>query len=63
MSYLPATFKAAQSRSPLKAVVDTFGTELLNAENSLAALMRAHWVDHADNGAQKINDLAQLASL
>ena len=63
MSYLPATFKAAQTHSPLKAVVDTFGTELLNAENSLAALMRAHWVDHADKGAAKIDDLSQLAAL
>ena len=63
MSYLPGTFKAAQTNSPLKAVVDTFGTELLNAENSLAALMRAHWVDHADKGAPEFDDLDKLAAL
>jgi len=63
MSYLPATFKAAQTHSPLKAVMDTFGNELQNAENSLAAVMRAHWVDHADNGMNKIDDLIQLAAL
>ena len=63
LSYLPDTFKVSGTRSPLKTVVDTFGSELLHAENSLAALMRAHWVDHADNGVDKIDDLARIASL
>lgn len=63
LSYLPGTFKAANHQSPLRAVVDTFGSELLKAENSLAALMRSHWVDHADYGATRIDDLAKIASL
>jgi hypothetical protein len=44
-------------------LVNTFGTELQQAENSLAALMRAHWVDHADQREEFINDLAQIAAL
>lgn len=63
LSYLPETFRAGPSRSALRAVVDAFGRELLAAENSLAALMRAHWVDHADKGAEEIDDLARLAAL
>jgi hypothetical protein len=63
LSYLPSTFKVSGTRSALKTVVDTFGRELLHGENSLAALMRAHWVDHADSGADKIDDLARIAAL
>src|SRR5262249_11872885 len=40
-----------------------FGGELLSAENSLAAIMAAHWVDHADRGAELIDDLARIAAL
>ncbi len=63
LGYLPLTFQAAAGRSALRAVVGAFGGELLSAENSLAALMRAHWVDHADKGAAEILDLGRLAAL
>ncbi len=63
LALLPGTFQAAAVRSPLRALVDAFGSELLAAENSLAAVMRAHWVDHADKGAAEILDLASFAAL
>ena len=37
--------------------------ELIAAENSLAAVMAAHWVDHADRGAKRIDDLQRMAAL
>ncbi len=63
VGYLPLTFQAAAGRSALRAIAGAFGNELQSAENSLAALMRAHWVDHADKGAETIDDLARIASL
>ncbi len=63
LSYLPRTFRALPRPTALYSVVDAFGNELLNAENSLAALMLAHWVDHADKGAEFISDLACIAAL
>lgn len=63
LSYLPSTFRALPKPTALYSVVDAFGNELLHAENSLAALMLAHWVDHADKGAEQIDDLARLAAL
>src|SRR5260370_13874702 len=63
LSYLPRTFSALPRPTALYSVVDAFGSELLKAENSLAALMLAHWVDHADKGAEFISDLACIASL
>ncbi|MES1243761.1 MAG: hypothetical protein ABUT39_19305 [Acidobacteriota bacterium] len=63
LGYLPLTFQAASGRSALRAIAAAFGGELQSAENSLAALMRAHWVDHADKGAEEIDDLRRLASL
>lgn len=63
LSYLPPTFRPAQQLSALEAVADAFGTELLLAENSLVNVMRAHWVDHADRGAEVIDDLARIAAL
>jgi hypothetical protein len=63
LGYLPLTFQAAAGRSALRAIAAAFGGELQTAENSLAALMRAHWVDHADKGAEAIDDLARIASL
>jgi hypothetical protein len=67
LSYLPGTFRTAAQPgagpSALRSVVDAFGRELLAAENNLAAVMRAHWVDHADRGADEIDDLARLAAL
>jgi len=63
LSYLPGTFRALPRPTALYAVVDAFGNELLLAENSLAAVMQAHWVDHADRGAEDIEDLACIAAL
>ena len=63
LSYLPGTFRALPRPTALYSVVDAFGSELLKAENSLAALMLAHWVDHADGGDEFISDLACIAAL
>ena len=63
LSYLPGTFRALPRPTALYALADTFGNELQQAENSLAALMMAHWVDHADKGAEFICDLAGIAAL
>ena len=63
LSYLPSTFRALPKPTALHSIVDAFGGELLQAENSLAALMLAHWVDHADRGEELIQDLACIASL
>lgn len=63
LSYLPGTFRALPKPTALHALVDAFGSDLLKAENSLAALMLAHWVDHADRGAEWIQDLGCLAAL
>lgn len=63
ISYLPSTFDASRQTSVLYNIVDAFGGELLAAENSLAALMAAHWVDHADRASELIDDLACLARL
>ncbi len=63
LSYLPSTFKALPRPSALYALVDAFGNELQWAENSLAAIMSAHWVDHADRGAETLKDLTRLAAL
>jgi hypothetical protein len=63
LGYLPGTFHCAPRLSALQAVVDAFGTELQQAENSLAAVMQAHWVDHADRGAEVVDDLACIAAL
>jgi hypothetical protein len=63
LSYLPGTFRALPKPTALYSVADAFGNELLQAENSLAALMLAHWVDHADRGAELIDDLARIAAL
>lgn len=63
LSYLPGTFKALPRPTALYSLVDAFGSELQAAENSLAAIMSAHWVDHADRGAETIDDLARLAAL
>ncbi len=63
LSYLPGTFRALPKPTALYSVVDAFGSELLQAENSLAELMMAHWVDHADRGAEFIQDLACIAAL
>lgn len=63
LNYLPRTFRALPRPTALYSVVDAFGSELLQGENSLAAVMQAHWVDHADRGAEVIDDLARIAAL
>ena len=63
LGYLPGTFLAAADPSALRSVAGAAGNELQAAENSLAAVMRAHWVDHADRGALQIDDLARIAAL
>ncbi len=60
---LPGTFKALPRPSTLYSVIEAFGGELLKGENSLAATMLAHWVDHADRGAELIDDLARIGAL
>ena len=42
LSYLPSTFRALPKPTALYSVADAFGNELLQAENSLAALRRLH---------------------
>jgi hypothetical protein len=63
LSYLPGTFRALPRPTALYSVVDAFGSELLQAENSLAAFMAAHWVDHADRGAELVSDLDKIGAL
>lgn len=63
LGYLPGTFRALPRPTALYSVVDAFGSELLQAENSLASFMAAHWVDHADRGADLIDDLKRIAAL
>jgi len=63
LSYLPGTFRALPRPTALYSVVDAFGNELLQGENTLVAVMRSHWVDSADKGDEIIDDLAQIASM
>ena len=63
LGYLPLTFRVGPDPSALLAVAGAFGGELQAAENSLAAVMRSHWVDFADSGADTIIDLACIGSL
>lgn len=63
LGYLPGTFQALPRPTALYAVADAFGGELLAAENYLAEVMAAHWVDHADRGSEFILDLKQIAAL
>ncbi|HEV2359509.1 MAG TPA: LamG domain-containing protein [bacterium] len=63
LGYLPGTFRAVPRPTALYSLVDAVGNDLLQAENSLAAVMQAHWVDLADRDAELIDDLARIASL
>lgn len=63
ISYLPSTFQKRPRGVTLYPLLDAFGRELQDGENSLAALMQAHWVDYADRLATEINDLAQIGAL
>ena len=63
LANLPPTFRAVGDPSALRALTDAYGGELQTAENTLAAVMRAHWVDFADTGERKIVDLASIGAL
>ncbi|HEY9603473.1 MAG TPA: hypothetical protein V6C85_17790 [Allocoleopsis sp.] len=63
LKLLPGTFRIDPRPEVLYALIDTFGRELLSAENTLAAVMAAHWVDYADRGSEAIDDLAKIAAL
>jgi hypothetical protein len=60
---LPRSFRPAPGRSALAALAGAVGGELQQAEVSLARVLRAHWVDSADEGAKTIDDLARIASM
>jgi len=60
---LPRSFLPARARSALGAVTGAVGGELQQAEVSLARILRAHWVDSADEGARLIDDLARIGSM
>src|SRR5262249_10874123 len=59
----PPVFAPLPKPTALYSLADAFGNELLGAENALAAMMFAHWVDYADIHADQIDDLARIASL
>lgn len=63
LALLPGTFQKKPRPPALYAVVDTFGSQLQLAENNLSAVMLSHWVDTADKGAKRIEDLKSIASL
>ncbi|WP_154792422.1 hypothetical protein [Occultella kanbiaonis] len=63
LANLPPTFAVRGDPSALRAFSDAHGGELQSAENSLIAVMRAHWVTFADAGETAITDLALFAAL
>ena len=63
LANLPPTFRLRGDPSALRALVDAYGGELQTAENSLVAVMRAHWVQFADAGERTIEDLGTFAAL
>jgi hypothetical protein len=63
LTNLPPLFNALPRPSTLTALADSFGGELLDAENSLAAMMFAHWVDTADLNTASLTDLSAIAAL
>ncbi|GAA3816108.1 hypothetical protein [Cellulomonas soli] len=63
LAALPPTFRLRGDPSALRALVDAYGGELQSAENSLVAVMRAHWVPFADTGGREVHDLALIAAL
>ena len=60
---LPPTFAALPRPTALSALIDAFGGELVGAENSLSAMMFAHWVDYADKDSPTLSDLSAIAAL
>jgi hypothetical protein len=63
LSNLPSTFGPLPRPTALYSVADAFGGELQRAENVLATVMFAHWVDYADRNQEFISDLACFAQL
>jgi hypothetical protein len=63
LSYLPSTFRPLPRPTAIYSLTDAFGGELQGAENSLAAVMQSHWVDHADRFEELFQDLPQFAAL
>jgi hypothetical protein len=63
LSYLPYIYRTEGIDSLLFRVVDAFGQPMLEAENLLFEVMRSHWVDFADQGKDRIHDLALLGAL
>ncbi|MBZ2199652.1 hypothetical protein [Occultella gossypii] len=63
LANLPPTYAVRGDPSALRAFTDAHGGELQSAENSLIAVMRAHWVTFADAGEPAITDLALFAAL
>lgn len=63
LANLPPTFAPVGTPSALTAIAGAFGGELSQAENTLAALMFAHWVDYADRNADALADLPLIAAL
>lgn len=63
LSSLPPLYRPYPRPSVLYTVIDAVGRRLLEAENLLFEVMRAHWVDFADQSAAEIRDLARLAAL
>ncbi|SED64844.1 hypothetical protein SAMN05519104_4002 [Rhizobiales bacterium GAS188] len=60
---LPPTFAPLPRPTAISGLADAFGGELLGAENTLAAVMFAHWVDYADTNVTTLTDLPSIASL
>lgn len=63
LDLLPGTFAAQPAHSPLQRLIGTFGAELQGAENTLAAILRAHWCRQADLGRDVFDDLPRIAAL
>ena len=63
LANLPPTFAPLPRPTAISALADAFGGELLQAENTLAAMMFAHWVDYADANGDVLADLTSIAKL
>ncbi len=63
LANLPPTFAPLPRPTALATIADGFGGELVGAENSLAAMMFAHWVDTADTDGHELMDLPAIAAL
>jgi len=63
LANLPPTFAPLPRPTAISAVADAFGGELSQAENALAAVMFAHWVDFADTDVDVPTDLPLIAAL